>query len=586
MRDFSNSHNTHFRILIATESKKSLALFRKLIFKTKKIQIKAEYTDILNFEKKYNKYTDIDVLLLDISNHEEHGIELVIKIKEIILNTPIVVVSTIDNDEISVNILKAGAQDYLVMDKLSNKSLLRSIRHAAERFRLIVKLEESRRLEHYLAYHDALTKLPNRQLFENRLNQAIAQANRESSSLAILFLDLDGFKDINDTMGHTCGDELLKIIARRLETVIRENETAARFGGDEFTIFLQNIGTVQDVIIVAERILEVFSKSIQINNKNFYITTSIGISIFPDDGKNVETLIKNADIAMYRAKSEGKHTYQFYNPSMNSNLSLRVKMVNDLRNALKRNQFIINYQPQINVRTGEITSIQSFINWIHPDLGIINDEKFIPVAIEKGLINSIAQWILYEVCSLNKKWQLGNMEKLRMYINLPVDILRNREIINTIKKILNETDLSPNYLGIEISENSSIHKSNDIELIKTLKELKTFGIQLSLDNFGTGYSSLYSLKNLPIDIIKIDKTFIKNITSSSEDIAIIRAIIAIAHILGLKVIAEGVQTEEQVLSLFNLGCDTIQGSYLCKPVSDIELARLIRKNLMTLIPEI
>ncbi len=586
MQDTLNVQNTPFKVLIATGTRDNSNLLKNLLLKNNKIQIIAEYIDVSNIEDIYCKYTNIDVLLLDISNQINNGIDLLIKVKEFTLNTPIVVISEIDNDDKAMTMLKAGAQDYIVKSNINSKSLIRSIRHAAERFRLITKLERARQLEHYLAYHDALTKLPNRQLFEDRLNQAIAYANRNSTSLAVLFLDLDGFKDINDTMGHSCGDELLKVIAKRLETCIREDETAARFGGDEFTIYLQKVTSIKDIINVAERIHLVFANSICINKKNFYITTSIGISIYPDDGKDVETLIKNADMAMYRAKAEGKHTYQFYNSSMNSNLSLRVKLVNDLRNALKNNEFLITYQPQVNIHTGQISSVETFLNWMHPELGIISSDQFIPIAIETGIIFSIAQWMLYSVCSLNKKWQESGIENIRMIVNLSEELLRKRDLVNTVKKILDETGLSSVYLGLEITENSTIHKNNDIELIKTLATLRDMGIQLSLDNFGTGYSSLYYLKNLPIDIIKIDKSFVTNITNNPDDIAIIRAIIAVAHILGLKVIAEGVEKEKQVSSLLSLGCDTIQGDFFCKPVSDIELAHLLRKNLMVLIPEI
>ncbi len=586
MRDSSDRQNTLFKVLIASSTQSNAELLKKLLLKNSKFPICTEYINVSKIEKVHNKYTNIDVLLLYISSEINNGLDLLLKFKNLTSDTPIVVISEIDDDEIAITMLKAGAQDYLVKKNINSKALIRSLRHATERFSRILKLEHVRELEHYLAYHDALTKLPNRQLFEDRLNQAIAFGNRNSTSLAVLFLDLDGFKDINDTMGHTTGDEILKIIAKRLETCIRENETAARFGGDEFTICLQKVTGIQDIINVADRIHDVFSKSICINDKNFYVTTSIGISIYPDDGKDVETLIKNADIAMYRAKAKGKHTYQFYNASMNSNLSLRVKLINDLRDALKNNEFIIRYQPQVNIRTGQVTGIESIISWMHPELGTISADQFIPIAMETGMIFSIIQWILYKICSVNKKWQKTEMEKVRIIVHLSEDILRKRDLVNMIKKILQETNLSPQYLGLEITENSIIQKNNDTNLINSLSSLKEMGIQLSLGNFGTGYSSLYYLKNLPIDIIKIDSSFITNITNSSDDIAIIRAIIAVAHILGLKVIAEGVETEKQVLSLLNLGCDTIQGDYLSKPLSDIELANMLRRKLMVLIPEI
>ena len=424
-------------------------------------------------------------------------------------------------------------------------------------------------IKHQASY-DILTGLPNRLLFNDRLCLELANIHQKPEILAVLFLDLDGFKKINDTLGHAVGDRLLQNVAQRLKEGLREFDTIARWGGDEFTLLLSPIVCAEQAAQIAGRILSIFNLPFQIDDEaEYHIKASIGIALAPYDGEDVETLLKNADAAMYRAKQQGKNNYQFYMPSIGSQALEKLVLENNLYKALRREEFILNYQPQIELKTGKIVGMEALIRWWHPQQGLIPPNLFIPLAEETGLIDQIGEWALRTACAQNKAWQLAGLPPLRMAVNLSARQFLQQNLVKKIAQVLEETKLEPGYLEIEITETTAIQ---DIDFtISVLQALKNMGIHISMDDFGTGYSSLSSLKRFPLNTLKIDRSFI-------DDAPIIKAIIALAHGLNLKAIAEGVETPGQLEFLREVKCDDVQGHFLSKPLSAEAAANLCIKQ--------
>jgi len=416
-----------------------------------------------------------------------------------------------------------------------------------------------------LALYDHLTGLPNRTLFNERLKKAISNAQVNRSTLAVLFLDLDLFKMVNDTFGHTWGDELLKIVSTRLQSILRDVDTVARVGGDEFIILIDNPPEENYVQGVAERILNSIKQSFKFNSNEIYITVSIGIAIYPSDGKDAETLVKNADIAMYKSKELGKNKFQFCDNLMKSTVYEEMKLTNYLYQALERDELELYYQPQVNIDTGEIVGLEALIRWYHPELGFISPRYFIPIAEKTGLIVFVGEWVLRNACKQNKIWQDKGLLNVPVAVNLSVNQFANNKIVKQIENILIETGLSAEHLDLEVTERIFM-KDNDY-IIRTLEQLKNLGVTISIDDFGTEYSSLNYLKTLPLDKIKIAMEFVSGINKNKKDEAIISAMIVLGKNLGLKVIAEGVETEEQSEFLREHMCDEIQGYYYYRPMT-------------------
>ncbi|HEY9050894.1 MAG TPA: EAL domain-containing protein, partial [Gammaproteobacteria bacterium] len=433
----------------------------------------------------------------------------------------------------------------------------------------------------YLAYHDSLTGLPNNRLFKDRLNQGIAYAKRNNTQLAVLFLDLDRFKLINDTMGHGVGDQLLQATADRLIEGIRKTDSigfsasalgssVARLGGDEFTILLEDIEDTKTVTRVAERLIQIVARSIQLGDQEVYTSTSIGIAIYPEDGINSELLLKNADAAMYHAKAQGRNNFQYYNASMNEASVQQLILENNLRKALENNELCLHYQPQVSVATGQLVGMEALIRWKHSEKGFISPSVFIPVAEETGLIMEIGEWVIKQACQQGAEWAQKGYKQVPISVNLSAKQLREEKLTEMIAQVLVDTGMSAKYLGIELTESAIIIEPE--MALSRLQSIKSLGIKLSLDDFGTGYSSLSYLKRFPIDTLKIDQAFIRDIKVDHEDAALVKAIIAMAHGLGMDVVAEGVEQQEQLEFLGANACDTIQGYLFSRalPAEEIE----------------
>jgi diguanylate cyclase (GGDEF)-like protein/PAS domain S-box-containing protein len=429
----------------------------------------------------------------------------------------------------------------------------------------------------FLADHDELTELPNRSLFRQAVTKALQRAERSGKMLSILFFDLDRFKNINDSLGHDAGDEVLRAVAERLTACVRKIDVVARFGGDEFAVLTEGLTAEDQASTVARKILEVLSKPMILAGRQYRPAASIGISTYPTDGRDVQSLLKNADIAMYRAKEEGRGTFQFYSEQLNTHSVQRLEFESNLSNALNNREFVLYYQPKVDLATGRITGLEALIRWISPQLGFVPPGDFISIAEETGLIVPIGRWVAQTACVQNRAWQKGGLPQLRIAINISARQMADKGLVAFMAETIRMTGLTVESLELEITESAVM--SNQEHAEKVLNELKALGFHLTMDDFGTGYSSLAYLKRFPFDSVKIDQSFVRGIPESKDDEAIVEAIIAMAHSLQLKVVAEGVETKEQFEFLRSLGCDQIQGYYFSKPIPANEIVMLLYKTM-------
>lgn len=441
---------------------------------------------------------------------------------------------------------------------------------------IVRDISERKRLEtkiHFQATHDTLTGLPNRNLLRERLQNAIANASRFEHSVWVMFIDLDRFKSINDTLGHKAGDIFLQSVATRLQNEVREVDTVSRLGGDEFVLVLP--GTFDGGVssATAKRFMKIVSEPIMIEEREFHLSCSVGVAVYPEDGTTPELLIERADIAMYRAKESGRNTFQFFTAAMNERLVERLRLEADLRKAIERNELVLHYQPQVDLVSGQIVGVEALIRWQHPQLGMVSPLRFIPVAEETGLIGPIGDWVIRTAVAQNMAWQCSGYGQLRLAVNLSAYQFEQPELVESIAAVLQEHAMESHQLEIELTE-SMVMK--DVEsAIGVLRNLKALGVKLSIDDFGTGYSSLSYLKRFPIDVLKIDQSFVRDIAVNSDDAAIVLAIISLAHSLRLRVIAEGVETASQLDFLRHHGCDEIQGYHFSRPLPAAELGQLL-----------
>ena len=430
-------------------------------------------------------------------------------------------------------------------------------------------------LEHQ-ANHDALTGLPNRNLLNDRLEQAVIQARRRQTTLTVALLDLDQFKQINDSLGHGSGDRVLKIVAERLAACVREGDTVARLGGDEFVVVLSGQDSDEGAIQVIERIVRSIGEPVITDGRELVVTCSIGVASYPSHGADAETLLRNADSAMYGVKHQARDGVQFYSTEMNARIGDRLALTSALRRALERKEFELHYQPQIDLTTGRIFGAEALIRWRQPSLGIVYPEAFIPAAEESGLIEAIGTWTLQTACRQNQRWQEAGLPPVTVAVNLSARQFRRRGVVASVAQILRESRLKPAWLELELTESMMMHSVE--EVIETLEELKALGVQVTVDDFGVGYSSLNYLKRFPVDRLKIDRSFVQDIGSDPDDAAIAQAIVALGRSLQMHVVAEGVESSFQLACLRDVGCDEAQGYYFSRPLPAAQFELLLARG--------
>jgi diguanylate cyclase (GGDEF)-like protein/PAS domain S-box-containing protein len=439
---------------------------------------------------------------------------------------------------------------------------------------IAVERKQSEDRIHFLANHDALTGLPNRALLKDRLSQAIFNAERYGRWVTVAFIDLDNFKIVNDSLGHNVGDELLKTVARRMVDCVRTTDTVVRLGGDEFVILLLDQPKSADIIsAIIQKLGAAIAEPVSLDGRAIRVTSSIGIANYPSDGMDAETLMANADAAMYRAKELGRDHFQFYTPELNAKVHEKFLFQEELRSAVARSEFVLLYQPQVDLRTGRVFAVEALIRWKHPTLGMVPPIKFIPIAEETGLIVRIGDWVLHEACRQNKAWQDAGLPHMNVCVNVSARQFAEKSLVARVSSALQDSGLEAKYLELELTE--SLIMQDVEQAVSIMEELQDLGVQVSIDDFGTGYSSLSALKHFPVARLKIDKSFISNLPTSENDKAVASAVISLGQKLSLRVIAEGVETDDQVAFLRENNCDEMQGYHFCKPIPALAIAELL-----------
>lgn len=516
-----------------------------------------------------------DVVIADHSLPHFNSAAALKMVKEGGFNLPFIIVSGSIGEEAAAQTMRMGAQDYVLKDNLTRlcPAIERELREAQARRE---HLAAEATVQHQ-AHFDLLTDLPNRVMFNDRLTLALAHANRQRQMLAVLFVDLDRFKTIVDTLGHAVGDRVLQGVAERLQSCLEEGDTLARLGGDEFVVLLPQIRRADKAVKLAQQMLEVLKPAFHFAGHELHITTSIGIALYPYDGENADTLLKNADTALYRAKEQGRNNYQLYTPAMNARAFERLALENSLRKALERKEFLLHYQPQVDFRNNAIIGMEALLRWQHPDLGLVYPAEFIPLAEETGLIVPLGEWAIRTACLQAKTWQKAGFPPMNVAVNLSARQFQQHDLVETIARILKETELDSRWLEVEITE--SVAMQNADYAIVILRDLKEMGVQIVMDDFGTGYSSLSYLKKFPVHVLKIDQSFIRDLIRDPNDAAIANAIIVLAHSLKMLVVAEGVETPEQESFLREHQCDRFQGYLFSSPVPAAVFESLIRRHL-------
>jgi diguanylate cyclase (GGDEF)-like protein len=515
-----------------------------------------------------------DIILLDLRLPDADGLGAVRWARTAAPQVPLVVVTGEEDESLAAEALHEGAQDYLIKGQIDPRGLLRALRYAIERKAIGEALIAEQVRAAHASQHDSLTGLPNRMVMNDRITQAIALAPRHGKQVAVLFLDLDGFKHINDSLGHPVGDGLLQSVALRLVGCVRASDTVSRQGGDEFVVLLSESEEWTDAAVVARRMLDAVAEVHSIGGTDLHITTSIGISVNPDDGQDAETLIKNADTAMYQAKENGRQSYQFFKPEMNVRAVERQSIEEALRRALERQEFVLHYQPKVDLRTGAIVGAEALIRWTSPERGLVTPAQFIPVAEDSGLIVPIGRWVLRRACEQARAWLDAGLPMTNIAVNVSSVELRDRNFLPGIFAILDDTGLDPACLELELTESVLMKQAESAASI--LQTLRGRGVRVAIDDFGTGYSSLSYLRKFPIDALKIDQSFVSYIGSAGDDASIVTAVISMARSLNLRVIAEGVETADQRDFLVAHGCDEAHGFSFSRPVPADEFAALLQ----------
>ncbi len=511
-----------------------------------------------------------DVVLLDYQGDRVKGQSLLAKAMQQNCTRPIIVMTDEMDRNVDREAIRSGASDYLLKGRIDSLVLERAIRYAIDRKGAELKLAR-------LAHYDPLTNVPNRILFRDRLQRAVERARRGNQAVALFFMDLDGFKQVNDTLGHEAGDELIRCVAERLSACMRKSDSVARIGGDEFTVILEDIETTADIVNVARKAIDVVSRPVTVGGQQITVGCSIGIAVYPEGGQDVDTLLKHADMAMYQAKGLRGSAYRFYTEKLNVEAMNQMYLEADLRRGLRRGEFELYYQPRVSLDDARVAGVEALLRWNHPVRGLVMPADFISLAEEVGLIVPLGYWVIHQACEDMRAMDARGMEPIHVAVNLSFRQFLDVKFVETVGNIIDSAAIDPHRLEFELTETAIMSHFEETE--RSMQIIREMGPTFSLDDFGTGYSSFAHIQRLPIGALKIDRSFVQNVTSMQDDATIVKAMISLAHNLGLAVIAEGAETAEQVEFLRDHACDQVQGYFYSKPVKLTELMEFARRDL-------
>ncbi len=557
-------------VLLIEDNPGDVRLIREMLAEGEDVLFELACVGRLSQGLEYLATRSTSLVLLDLSLPDSYGFDTFLKVYAHSPKVPIIVLTGHDDQTVALSAVKTGAQDFLVKGKLDRELLLRSMQYSIERKRYQEQLE-------YQANYDALTGLPNRNLLHDRLKQSVF-AQRFVRSIGVVFIDIDHFKFVNDSLGHNTGDKLLQKVSERLTQTVRDGDTVARLGGDEFILILNDQPGQEMIYRAMQRIINKVAEPIDVDGQELMVTCSAGISLYPQDGSDVETLLKNADAAMYQAKEKGRNNFQFYTAEMNRQVNERLQTETSLRRALERNEFELYYQPRINVSSGALVGCEALLRWQHPERGLLLPERFIALAEETGLIVPIGEWVLKRACAQARAWQKDGCAPIAVSVNLSMRQLRQDALANAVDDALRESRLDPHLLEMELTESLIMHDTD--AAIRILLRLREIGVDISVDDFGTGHSSLSYLTKLPISALKIDQSFVQDIKGSgrADEGLVAQTIISLARNLKLKVVGEGVETQAQFEFLKKHDCDEVQGFHFGKPMPAPEFERFAAKS--------
>jgi diguanylate cyclase (GGDEF)-like protein len=570
------------RLLLVEERPEQLRQLAEWIGRMERLAFSVETSAGLADAKRRSVRETFDLVLAGLPEAEGRPAEAAFRaLHSLSQGAPVLLLVDLAGEPLAVKAVHRGAaQDYLVRGFLTPELLEQALRYALERRRMLAELRRARQREHGPASTDALTSLPNRQVFYDRLAEALAVARPQSRMVAVLLLHLEGFKLVHSTLGPSVGDPLLRAIAERatasLAPQLRGGDTVARLSGDEFAVVLADVAGMGEVSRAAEGVLEAFGRPVVLEGHEFFISTSIGVSVYPFDGSDAETLVRHADLALRRSVEQGGNAFQFYLPAVNQQFLTRLELQNNLRMAIARDEFVLHYMPQLEVSTGRVRSLEALVRWKHPTLGLVQPGDFIPVAEETGLILPIGERVLREACAQARAWSRSGLPPIRVSVNVSARQFQHQNPAALVARAIHESGLEPGNLILEITE-SAVMREADAALA-VLRSIKEAGVRVAIDDFGTGYSSLSYLRSFPIDALKIDRSFVRELASRPDDEAIVTAIIAMARSLRLDVIAEGVESHGQMEWLRARGCDEVQGYLISRPLPAGDVPAFLRRT--------